>query len=201
VSRLIAACVVSRLHADAGTVGTTAIDKQPVDGSVKVGRLGLYADVQADRKHHGGEDQAVYAYAAEDAAWWAEQLQRDIPPGFFGENLRVAGLEVSNARVGERWRIGEGTDAVVLEVTHARTPCMTFARWMGQNGMVQEANGWVRRFSDARRLGTYFRVVTTGRVRPGDPIEVIPAPAGAPTILDGYGGVADSGPAGRNDAP
>jgi MOSC domain-containing protein YiiM len=193
MGRLIAPCVVAKLHDDAGTVGTTAIDKQPVAGAVKVGRLGLYADVQADRKHHGGEDQAVYAYAAEDADWWAEQLQRDIPPGFFGENLRVEGLEVSAARVGERWRIGAGEDAVVLEVTHARTPCMTFARWMGE-----ESNGWVRRFSDARRLGTYFRVVTTGRVRAGDPIEVTPAPDGAPTILDVYGGVAETGPAGRN---
>jgi MOSC domain-containing protein YiiM len=195
MGRLLAVCVVSRLHDDAGTVGTTAIDKRPVEGAVKVGRLGLYADVQADRKHHGGEDQAVYVYAAEDADWWAEQLQRDIPPGLFGENLRVAGLDVSTARVGERWRIGEGADAVVLEVTSARTPCMTFARWMGE-----ESNGWVRRFSEARRLGSYFRVVTTGRVRAGDPIEVIPAPDGAPSILDVYGGVADSGPAGR-DSP
>jgi MOSC domain-containing protein YiiM len=193
-ARLIAACVVTRLHDDPGTVGTTAIDKRPVDGAVKVGRLGLYADVQADRKHHGGEDQAVYAYSDEDADWWAEQLARDIPPGFFGENLRVAGVETSNVRVGERWRIGAGPDAVLLEVTHARTPCMTFARWMGE-----ESNGWVRRFSDARRLGTYFRVLETGRVRAGDPIEVIPAPEGAPTILDEYRGVASTGPAGRDD--
>jgi MOSC domain-containing protein YiiM len=196
MGRLLAACVVLRLHPDAGTVGTTAIDKQPVDGPIKVGRLGLYADVQADRKHHGGEDQAVYAYAAEDADWWAGELRREIPPGFFGENLRVEGLEVSNVRVGERWRIGAGTDAVVLEVTHARTPCMTFARWMGE-----ESHGWVRRFSEARRLGTYLRVVTSGTVRAGDPIEVLPAPEGTPTILDLYGGVAESGPAGRNDAP
>jgi MOSC domain-containing protein YiiM len=181
MGRLIAPCVVAELHPDAGTVGTTAIDKQPVDGPVKVGKLGLYADVQADRKHHGGEEQAVYAYAAEDADWWAEQLGRDIPPGLFGENLRVAGLDVSNARVGERWRIG---DKVVLEVTVPRTPCMTFARWMGE-----ENNGWVRRFSDARRLGTYLRVVSTGAVSAGDTIEVVPAPEGAPTILDIYQGV------------
>jgi MOSC domain-containing protein YiiM len=181
MGRLIAPCVVAQLRPDAGTVGTTAIDKQPVDGPVKVGKLGLYADVQADRKHHGGEEQAVYAYAAEDADWWAEQLGRDIPPGLFGENLRVAGLDVSNARVGERWKIG---DKVVLEVTVPRTPCMTFARWMGE-----EDNGWVRRFSDARRLGAYLRVVSTGSVRADDPIEVIPAPAGSPTILDIYRGV------------
>ncbi len=199
MGRLLAACVVSRLHPDAGTVGTTAIDKQPVEGAVKVGRRGLYADVQADRTHHGGEDQAVYAYAAEDADWWAEQLGREVPAGFFGENLRVAGLEVSNVRVGERWRIGAGSDAVVLEVTHARTPCLTFARWMGRNGAIPESAGWVRRFSEARRLGTYLRVLTPGRVRPGDPIDVIPAPADAPTILDLYGGVAESGPTGRND--
>lgn len=180
MGRIVAVCVVSQLRPDAGTVGVTAIDKRPVDGPVKVGRLGVYADVQADRKHHGGEDQAVYAYAAEDADWWAEQLQRDIPPGIFGENLRVEGVEVSNARVGERWRIGD----VVLEVTSARTPCMTFARWMGE-----ESNGWVRRFSDARRLGTYLRVVQTGRVAAGDPIEVVAAPAGAPSILDEYAGV------------
>lgn len=181
MARLVAPCVVTQLRPDAGTVGTTAIDKQPVAGAVKVGKLGLFADVQADRKHHGGEEQAVYAYAAEDADWWAEQLGRDIPPGLFGENLRVEGLEVSNARVGERWKVG---DSVVLEVTVPRTPCMTFARWMGE-----ENNGWVRRFSDARRLGTYLRVVTTGSVKAGDPIEVIPAPAGAPTVLDIYQGV------------
>jgi MOSC domain-containing protein YiiM len=181
MARLVAPCVVSRLHDDAGTVGTTAIDKRPVEGAVKVGRQGLYADIQADRKHHGGDDKAVYAYAAEDADWWAEQLGRDIPPGLFGENLRVAGLDVSNARVGERWRVGE---SVVLEVTMPRTPCMTFARWMGEDD-----NGWVRRFSDARRLGAYLRVVATGTVQAGDPIEVIPAPEGAPTILDTYRGV------------
>lgn len=189
MGRLLAPCVVVRLHDDTGTVGTTAIDKQPVEGPVKVGRLGLYADIQADRKHHGGEDQAVYAYAAEDADWWAEQLGRDIPAGLFGENLRVEGLDVSNARVGERWRVGAGEDAVVLEVTHARTPCMTFARWMGEDDRGAGDRGWVRRFSDARRLGTYFRVVTPGSVRSGDPIEVIPAPDGAPTILDIYQGV------------
>ena len=184
MAQLLAACVVSRLHDDAGSVGTTAIDKVSVDGPVKVGKLGLFADVQADRKHHGGDEKSVYAYAAEDADWWAEQLEREIPAGLFGENLRVVGLDVSNARVGEQWRIGAGDGAVVLEVTMPRTPCMTFARWMGE-----ENNGWVRRFSDARRLGAYLRVVTTGTVQAGDPIEVLSVPEGAPTILDIYRGV------------
>ncbi|MFB9619155.1 MOSC domain-containing protein [Brooklawnia cerclae] len=179
MGQLLAACVVRRLHDDPGKVGTTAIDKGPVEGPVKVGTLGLYADVQADRRHHGGESQAVYAYADEDAAWWASELGRDIPPGYFGENIRVAGLEVSNAIVGTRWLIG---GSVELEVTKPRTPCMTFARWIGEDG-------WVRRFSDARRLGTYLRVVRTGSISAGDAVEVVHIPEGAPTILDLYDGV------------
>lgn len=181
--RLLAACVVRQLHADPGTVGTTAIDKRPVAGPVKVGRLGLYADVQADRKHHGGELQAVYAYAAEDAEWWEGQLGREVPAGWFGENLRVEGLEVSDAVVGTRWRVGAGERAVELEVTGPRTPCMTFARWVGE-----QDRGWVKRFSDARRLGAYLRVVTTGRIEAGDEIEVVHVPEGAPTVLDVYAG-------------
>jgi MOSC domain-containing protein YiiM len=178
---LLAVCVVHQLRPDAGTVGITAIDKRAVSGEVKVGRFGVYADVQADRKDHGGLDQAVYAYAQGDADWWSAELGRDLHPGWFGENLRVSGLDLRDARVGDRWRLGRGVE---LEVTKARTPCMTFARWAGE-----ERNGWVRRFSDARRLGTYLRVVSTGRVQAGDDIELVPAPAGAPAILDLYAGV------------
>lgn len=177
---LLAVCVVHQLLPDPGTVGTTAIDKRPVDGPVKVGRFGLYADVQADRKHHGGERQAVYAYAQEDADWWAAELGREIPAGrLFGENLRTRGLDVSNARVGEQWRIG----SVLLEATAPRNPCMTFARHMGL-----ENDGWVKRFADAGRLGTYFRVLRPGTLRAGDPIERVHVPADAPTVREAAAG-------------
>ncbi|WP_029149595.1 MOSC domain-containing protein [Microbacterium indicum] len=177
---LLAVCSVHQLIPDAGTVGTTAIDKRPVDGPVKVGRLGVYADVQADRAHHGGELQAVYAYAQEDADWWAQELGREIPLGtLFGENLRTAGIDVSGARVGERWRIG----SVLLEATKPRNPCMTFARRMGL-----ENDGWVRRFAAERRLGTYFRVVETGRIEAGQPIEIVDPAADAPTVVEAFAG-------------
>src|SRR6185437_12835962 len=96
--RLVAVCAVRRLRADAGAVGVTAIDKIPVDGPVRVGAYGVYADVQADRKNHGGLDKAVYAYAEEDAEHWAGELGRELPPGWFGENLRVQGLDVNASR-------------------------------------------------------------------------------------------------------
>ena len=181
MASLIAACVVNALRPDAGTVGITAIDKRPVIGAVKVGRLGLYADVQTDRKNHGGADKAVYAYAQEDADYWSAELGRDLPPGWFGENLRVSGLDVSNARVGERWRIGS---LVELVVTMPRSPCATFARWVGG----ADQRGWVKRFGAEGRLGAYLRVIRTGPVCAADEIELLSAPADAPTILEVFRG-------------
>ena len=180
-ARLLAVCVVAGLRVDPGTVGVTAIDKRPVSGPVRVGSYGVYADVQADRKHHGGLDKAVYAYAQEDAAYWEEQLGRDLLPGFFGENLRIEGLDVNAARIGERWRIG---DRVEVEVTMPRTPCQTFARWVGG----EDERGWVKRFSTARRLGPYLRVVRTGTVQAGDTISVLYRPDDAPSLLENYRG-------------
>ena len=54
-----------------------------------------------------GDYKALYAYAQEDADFWAAELGVDLPPGWFGENLRVDGLDVNRSRIGERWRIGE----------------------------------------------------------------------------------------------
>ncbi len=177
VASILAVCVVHALRPDSGPVGVTAIDKRPVDGPVKVGPLGLYADVQADRKHHGGEAQAVYAYGQDDADHWAAALGRDLPAGWFGENLRVAGLDPNAARVGERWHVG---DRVVLEVTGPRTPCSTFARWVGGD----DERGWVKQFAQERRVGAYLRVVQRGQVRAGDAVVVEPGPADASTVRD-----------------
>lgn len=177
--RLLAACVVHQLLPDPGSVGTTGIDKRPLDGPVPVGRWGLRADVQADRGHHGGLDKAVYAYAQEDADFWAGELGRPIPPGYFGENLRTEGLDVNAARIGEVWQIGE---TVRLEVTMPRTPCQTFARHLGDD----VGPGWVRRFSDERRLGPYLRVLERGRIEAGDEIRIVSRPDDAPTIIDIY---------------
>jgi len=181
VSRLVAVCAVHQLLPDSGTIGITAIDKRAVDGPVKVGPYGAYADVQADRKHHGGLEKALYAYSQEDADYWASELGRELPPGWFGENLRVEGIDVNAALVGEQWRIGA---SVIVEVTMPRTPCQTFARRVGADA----ERGWVKRFSDARRLGPYLRVVKNGKVEAGDEIVVLHRPEGAPSILDIYTG-------------
>jgi MOSC domain-containing protein YiiM len=172
---LLAVCRVHALLPDDGAVGVTAIDKRPVEGPVHVRRLGLFADLQADRAHHGGEEQAVYAYSQEDADWWAAELGHTITPGLFGENLRTRGLEASRAVVGERWRVG----TALLEVTHERAPCATFARRMG-------LPRWVKRFTDANRVGCYFRVLETGDLQVGDEIVVEHRPDHGVTVADWF---------------
>jgi MOSC domain-containing protein YiiM len=179
MSTVIAVCRVDRLLPDSGVIGVTAIDKRPVDGPVRVRPLGLHADVQADRKHHGGEDQAVYAYADEDAEHFAAMLDRPVPAGLFGENLRTAGVDVTGAVIGERWRVGE---TLLLEVTIPRTPCGTFARRMG-------VAGWVKRFAEEGRPGAYLRVLKSGPVAAGDSITVVDRPAHGVTIGDVFAGV------------
>ncbi|MFE1785402.1 MOSC domain-containing protein, partial [Streptomyces sp. NPDC059506] len=153
----------------------TGIDKQPVDGPVAVaapgpedaGAVGLAGDRAYDTRHHGGRDQAVYAYAREDLDRWERELDRDLPDGVFGENLTTEGVDVNGALVGERWRVG---DSVLLEVSGPRTPCGTFQGWLGEQG-------WVRRFTRAAAPGAYLRVVEPGEIRAGDPVVVAHRPA------------------------
>jgi MOSC domain-containing protein YiiM len=161
----------------AGGLKRTAIDKRPAGGPgavpVRVGRLGLAGDEQADTEHHGGPEQAVYAYAREDLDWWVEQLGRELPNGTFGENVTTHRLDVTGALIGERWRLG----SAVVEVTGPRIPCVVFQNWLGEDH-------WVRRFSAAARPGAYLRVTQDGSVTSGDRIEVLHRPAGSVTVAE-----------------
>ncbi|UQS26416.1 MOSC domain-containing protein [Amycolatopsis thermalba] len=161
-------------------LGVTGIDKRPVEGPVAVaapgprgvGGSGVTGDVICDLRHHGGDDQAVYAYAREDLDVWAEELGRDLPPGVFGENLTTMGLDVTGALIGERWRIGE---SLVLEVTSPRIPCRTFAGWLGERG-------WVKTFTRRAVPGAYLRVLEPGPVQAGDAVTVLSRPGHGVTI-------------------
>jgi len=146
----------------AGYKPLTGIVKRPV-ASAEIERLGLIGDAICDHKHHGGSDQAIYAYFADDYAWWATELGRNIEPGTFGENLTLSGVEGRNVAIGDRFALGP----VLLEVTYHRTPCMTFAAVMGDPA-------WVRRFHRANRPGAYCRVLTPGPVTAGMAVQYQP---------------------------
>ena len=149
----------------------SGIDKRPVVGRVAVSELGLDGDVQVNRKYHGGEGQAVYAYAQEDADWWAAELDRELPPGRFGENLRTTGLDLTGAVLGERWRVG----TALLEVTACRIPCANFERFWGVPQLV-------KRFTTHGASGAYLRVLETGDVGADDRVEVVHRPDHGVTV-------------------
>ncbi|MEU9377493.1 MOSC domain-containing protein [Streptomyces sp. NPDC048255] len=160
---------------DYADTGVTGIGKRPVPGPVRVFApgpkatglgSGLEGDSVCDRRHHGGDHQAVYAYAREDLDLWERELDRELPDGIFGENFTTSGIDLNTARLGDRWRVG--TD-LVLEVASARIPCRTF------QGVLEEP-AWVKRFTAQARPGAYLRVIQEGSVSPGDPIEVVHRP-------------------------
>ncbi|WKX72057.1 MOSC domain-containing protein [Streptomyces sp. XD-27] len=160
--------------ADYTSIEFTGIDKRPVTRSVAVAApgpkgtagSGVAGDAVCDLRHHGGDDQAVYAFAREDLDDWEKALGRELPNGVFGENLTTLGLDVNSALIGERWRIGRD---VILEITSPRIPCRTFAGWLGESG-------WMKRFTQAAAPGAYLRVVEPGEIRAGDPVEIVHRP-------------------------
>lgn len=162
------------------SLSTTGIDKQPVDGPVTVsppgpkgtGAIGLAGDHAYDVKHHGGSDQAVYAYAREDLDRWQVELGRPLANGVFGENLTTVDLDMNGALIGERWRIGR---KVVLEVSSPRIPCATFQGWM-------ERDGWLKQFTKAALPGAYLRVIEPGDIRAGDAVEIVHRPGHSVTV-------------------
>ncbi|MFI6091534.1 MOSC domain-containing protein [Streptomyces sp. NPDC051218] len=154
--------------------GGTGIDKQPAEGAVRVtapgpkgvGGSGLAGDEVCDTRHHGGDHQAVYAYAREDLDAWERLLGRPLPHGSFGENLTTSGIDVSGAKIGERWRVGP---ELLLEVTSGRIPCQTFQGHLGEKQ-------WVKRFTQQGTPGAYLRVIEPGEIRAGDAIEIAHRP-------------------------
>jgi len=163
------------------SIGVTGIDKRPVKDPVDVRApgskrdglgSGLVGDMICDRRHHGGDDQAVYAYAREDLDTWVTAFGRPLGNGCFGENLTTEQLDLTGAFIGERWRIG---DVLVLEVSCPRIPCRTFAGWLGEHG-------WIETFTRAVRPGAYLRVIEPGQVQHGDPIAVVHRPEHDVTI-------------------
>lgn len=169
-----------RPNPDKREVAMTGIEKIPTSDSVLVRApgsksegmgSGLVGDQVCDRVNHGGDTQAVYAYAREDLDQWESVLGRTLPGGVFGENLTTTGLDVSGAVIGERWRIG----ALELQVSVPRLPCGTFRAWIAERG-------WLRTFTLAAMPGTYLSVVSPGHVRAGDPLTVVHRPDHGVTV-------------------
>ena len=143
---------------------STGIFKDAVAGKIKVGRLNLEGDRQADLTVHGGVKKAVYIYPSEHYEYWRTELPGvDLPWGAFGENLSTEGLRETDVRPGDRLLIGTAE----FEVTMPRYPCSKLGVRFGRTDVI-------RRFAKSGRSGFYVSVTRTGEIESGDEIIMIP---------------------------
>ena len=151
---------------------TSGINKRPATAPVMIDSGGLEADKICNTEFHGGPDQAVYVYRAEDYAWWATKLGREIAPGTFGDNLTISGLP-QDLDAGDLLKTAD----VVLEATAPRIPCETLAAQMADRkfGLT---------FRRAERPGFYFRVNRAGTVAVGDTVDLIPTAGPSVSMLE-----------------
>lgn len=180
--KIIAVCIGASQKLP-GKSYRTGIDKRAIGGPVMIDRLGLVGDKVCNKKHHGGPDQAILIEGERTLDWWRTELGRDLPPGSFGENLVIAGLENGDVAVGDRFAVGD----VVLEATAPRMPCATLAAWMGDPHLV-------KRFAQVGRPGIYARVIAGGFVEAGLDVALTPY-AGEripiPRMMAAYGRVSE----------
>ena len=153
---------------------TTGIFKEPIEGRVKLRKLNLDGDKQADLTVHGGEDKAVYAYPKEHYDYWQFELPNTaLPWGMFGENLTTEGLNEDTINIGDSFRMGSAE----VVATQPRLPCYKLGIKFGRMDIV-------RRFLASGRPGIYFKVLLEGEVEAGDSIDLISKDENNITIKD-----------------
>ena len=152
----------------------TGIYKRKTEGPIKVTRLGLEGDDQANKKLHGGIYKAICVYPSEHYDLWKEELGKpDLSFGDFGENLTTVGLMEGDICLGDRLRIG----SVEIVVTQPREPCITLNARLDTKDLSA-------RICKSGRSGFYFSVMKEGIIKNGDSIEYINRDENRVTVSD-----------------
>ena len=153
---------------------STGMFKSPVAGDIKVGKLNLAGDGQADLTVHGGPDKAVYAYPAEHYGFWRDEFpEMPLTWGYFGENLTTTGLREETVHIGDQLKIGSAT----FTVTQPRLPCYKLALRFGRDDII-------KRFLASRRSGFYLSVLEEGALSTLSPVEIVHRDPNQVSIVD-----------------
>ena len=154
----------------------TGIYKQLVATALDLGPEGLVGDHQADRRVHGGPDKAVHLYPAAHYARLAARFPEaagQLVVGSLGENISTAELDVGDVRIGDIWQLGSAR----LQVCQPRNPCWKIDERFACEGIAAF-------IAEQKLTGWYWRVLTPGRVAPGDRLAWEASPAGSPTLAE-----------------
>jgi MOSC domain-containing protein YiiM len=159
-----------------GEIVTTGIFKEPVEGQVKLRKLNLDGDKQADLTVHGGPDKAIYTYPSEHYEYWQHELPSTrLSYGMFGENLTTEGLMEDVVNIGDQFQIGSSSAKVIA--TQPRMPCYKLGVKFGRMDII-------RRFLSSGRPGIYFKVLQEGEIGPKDEIQLIKRDENNVTVKD-----------------
>jgi len=154
----------------------TGIYKKPVDTSIFLGKEDVVKDDVIDRKHHGGVDQAVYAYGENHFAYW-KNLYPNLAfnYGMFGENLTISNLNEEKLFIGDIYQLGE----CKLEVSKPRQPCVKL-------GIRFQDAKVIKQFWNTTKSGVYFKVLETGKVTKNDALILLKKANNTPSIAEVY---------------
>ena len=119
-------------------------------------RLRLRHGIEGDA--HAGDWHRQISLLAEESADKMRALLPDLQPGAFAENINTRGVDLKRLPVGTRLRLGE----TVVEVTQIGKQCHSDCEIKKVTGMCVMPTE-----------GIFAVVVREGRVRKGDPIEIL----------------------------
>ena len=117
--------------------------------------LGLVGD-----RYHGARHRHVTVQSADSLGEASKALGRTIDPGTTRRNITISAGQVPTT-IGHRIRIGP----VDLEVVRVAAPCK----------LLDDVIGDGARTALRRRAGTVFRVLSSGPIVVGDPVDLDPA--------------------------
>ncbi|KAK4191195.1 pyruvate kinase-like protein [Podospora australis] len=150
----------------------SGIDKNLVDGPIRVTKYGLESD-EHDPTFHGGVDKAIHGYCSSHYPAWASDFPtatEAFVPGGFGENFVTAFMNERNVCIGDIYSVegseSDGEQPVLLQISLPRQPCFKL------NHRFQLKNFAPNTFKKSR-TGWYFRVLREGHLKAGDTIRLI----------------------------
>lgn len=159
-----------------GAEEQTGIFKYPTTEGLFLTKNDVKGDTVIDRVHHGGTNKACYLFSADYYPYWKEQYpNHDWDWGMFGENLTVSGMDESQIRVGNVYKIGDAT----VQVSQPREPCYKLGIRFGTQAILKQ-------FIAHNHPGTYLKILEEGRVKAGALVELIETSKNSLTVQQFY---------------
>ena len=158
-----------------GKTVNTSIFKKPINEKVKITKLGINGDKQADLSAHGGKNKSVYVYSYSHYKYWGKILNKNFSKeyGLVGENLTIDDFNEKDYFIGDEIQIAN----TVLKITQPRIPCYKL-------GIKMNEKKFIKYFIDHAHLGMYMKVIKSGEIEKNDNVELIHREKNSMSVYD-----------------